>query len=158
MIMRINLQALAGGLILLWLIPCLLETRELNPRGSIYEQRKFHWTILPVDSHEPGIPGTDKPQLIPGTGTKSCVEMCPECVSLAVMHPFGQIMEGYETCAVVLLLVIRSSQTQRTTRVQDSFCWGGRDENVLHNQRKMGIPVLDTERDSVGPWRETRLE
>lgn len=99
--------------------------------------------FLPVDSQEPGIPGTDKPQLIPGTGTKSCVEMCPECFSLSVMHPFGQIMEGYETCAVVLLLVIRSPQTQRTTRVQGSFCWGGRDEDVLHYQREMGIPFLD---------------
>jgi hypothetical protein len=51
-VMRINLQVLAGsgGMIVLWLNRVYLETRELNPRSSIFDQRKSHCTILPLDS------------------------------------------------------------------------------------------------------------
>jgi hypothetical protein len=52
-VMRINLQVLtgSGGMIVLWLCDRLnrvyLETRELNPRSSIFDQRKqlHHFTI-----------------------------------------------------------------------------------------------------------------
>jgi hypothetical protein len=51
-VMRINLQVLSGsgGMIVLWLNRVYLETRELNPRGSIFDQRKSqlwcNWDFL----------------------------------------------------------------------------------------------------------------
>jgi hypothetical protein len=49
-VMRINLQVLAGsgGMIVLWFNRVYLETLELNPRTSIFDQRKsqlHHFTI-----------------------------------------------------------------------------------------------------------------
>jgi hypothetical protein len=52
-VMSINLQALdgSGGMIVLWLNRVYLETRELNPRSSIFDQRKSHCTIDQRKSH-----------------------------------------------------------------------------------------------------------
>jgi hypothetical protein len=51
-VMRINLQVLdvSGGMIVLWLNRVYLETRELNPRSSIFYQRKSQLHHLPLDS------------------------------------------------------------------------------------------------------------
>ncbi len=50
--MHITLEVLTGlgGMIVLWLNRVYLETRELNPRSSIIDQRKSRFAILPLDS------------------------------------------------------------------------------------------------------------
>jgi hypothetical protein len=48
-VMLINLQVLAGsgGMIVLWLNRVYLETRELNPWSSIFDQRKSQLHHIP---------------------------------------------------------------------------------------------------------------
>jgi hypothetical protein len=55
--MRINLQVLAGsgGMIVLWLNRVYLETRELNPWGSIFDQRKSQLHHFTIGFQKPGI-------------------------------------------------------------------------------------------------------
>ena len=56
-VMRINLQALdgSGGMIVLWLNRVYLETRELNPRSSIFDQRKIPLHHFTIGIQKPGI-------------------------------------------------------------------------------------------------------
>jgi hypothetical protein len=56
-VIRINLQVLAGsgGMIVLWLNRVYLETRELNPRNSIFDQRKSQLHHFTIGFQKPGI-------------------------------------------------------------------------------------------------------
>jgi hypothetical protein len=55
--MHINLQVLAdsGGMIILWLNRVFLEIRELNPRSSIFDQRKSQLYHFTIGFQKPGI-------------------------------------------------------------------------------------------------------
>jgi hypothetical protein len=55
--MRINLQVLAGSgmMIVLWLNRVYFETRELNPRSSIFDQRKSQLHHFTIGFQKPGI-------------------------------------------------------------------------------------------------------
>jgi hypothetical protein len=56
-VMLINLQVLdgSGGMIVLWLNRVYLETRELNPRVSIFDQRKSQLHHFTIGFQKPGI-------------------------------------------------------------------------------------------------------
>jgi hypothetical protein len=56
-VIHINLQVLAvsDGMIVLWLNRVYLETRELNPRSSIFDQRKSQLHHFTIGFQKPGI-------------------------------------------------------------------------------------------------------
>jgi hypothetical protein len=67
-VMHINLQVLAGsgGMIVFWLNRVFLETRELNPRRSIFDQRKSQLYHFTIGFQKPGFRENPNCNFLPG--------------------------------------------------------------------------------------------